>query len=73
MTREEKLQFIEEMEREEREQQAKDSMRNYVKYAECIGRLPPSGDSEEDKARREEWKRSNLSFGSYVQIFDTRH
>lgn len=73
MTREEKLQFIAEMEQEEREQMHAAALKGYAAYAERKGTLPPSGSDPESQARRKEWEKANIHFGSYVMPFDTRH
>lgn len=52
MTREEKLQFIAEMEREERDQMLAQALKGYAAYAERQGKLPPSGSDPESQARR---------------------
>lgn len=63
MTREEKLQFIAEMEQEERAQ----AVEGYAAYAERQGKLPPSGTSTEDTERRAEWYRHNRPKGVWLE------
>jgi hypothetical protein len=67
MTREEKLQFIAEMEKEDRDQMHADALKNYALYAERKGTLPPSGSDPESQARRDEWYRNNCPKGVWLQ------
>lgn len=59
MTREEKEQFVQMMNDEERKQATK----KYIEFAERGGKLPPSGNSPEAQQRREEWLRANCHSG----------
>lgn len=67
MTREEKLQFIAEMEQEERDQMHAQALKGYAAYAERKGTLPPSGSDPETQARRDEWYRHNRPKGVWLE------
>lgn len=67
MTKEEKIQFIEQMNAEDREQQFKASLSKFADSAERRGILPPSGSSPEAQARREEWMRANCPRGVWTE------
>ena len=63
MTREEKLQFIAEMEQEERKQMYAAALKGYAAYAERKGTLPPSGSDPESQEKRKEWYQANAPKG----------
>ena len=62
MTHEEKEQFVQMMNDEERKQATK----KYIEFAERNGKLPPSGSDPESQARREEWFRQHAPKGVWT-------